>query len=98
MNALKRRFLRQCRQRKIGLKCYIFLCIFRDIHRGTLYSTPIVASHLFFNVESKIDYIHNKMIEDITDNLLDYLIKPKETNKWFDWIGKQEPEIQILDI
>ena len=46
------------------------------------------------------------MIDDFEDVLLDYLSgKPEkalkmfvETNKWFDWIGKQEPEIQILDI
>ncbi len=107
MNALRRRFLRQCRQRKIGLKCYIFLCIFRDIRGGTLrYSTPIVANHLFFKAESTIESITNKMIDDFEDVLLDYLSgKPEkalkmfaETNKWFDWMGKQEPEIQILDI
>lgn len=36
MNALKRRFLRQCRQRKIGIKCYIFLCLFWKTHKFSI--------------------------------------------------------------
>jgi len=91
MTRARRVFLRRIRQRKIGLKCYIFLCLltekfinFRSWIFNDRLKRRIFGNHLYFSQEPQISV-------------------PKEIKRdfiykgWLDWIGF-EPEIVWKDI